>query len=76
MLVTILGAVSQPCVHEIAIGTPIEEVLSLAGGASGAAAGAAARRLLRYLGRRGRGSGPCPSHRQAWRTWAPAWAPA
>jgi NADH:ubiquinone oxidoreductase subunit F (NADH-binding) len=34
MLVTILGAVNQPCVHEIAIGAPIQEVLSLAGGAS------------------------------------------
>jgi len=34
MLVTILGAVNQPCVQEIAIGTPIQEVLSLAGGAS------------------------------------------
>jgi NADH:ubiquinone oxidoreductase subunit F (NADH-binding) len=34
MLVTILGAVSRPCVDEIAIGTPIEEVLSRAGGAS------------------------------------------
>ena len=35
MLVTILGAVNQPCVHEIAIGTPIQELLRLAGGASG-----------------------------------------
>ena len=34
MLVTILGAVHQPCVHEIAIGTPVGEVLGLAGGAS------------------------------------------
>ena len=34
MLVTILGAVREPCVHEIAIGTPIGEVLSLAGGPS------------------------------------------
>ena len=34
MLVTILGAVNQPCVHEIAIGTPIQQVLSLASGAS------------------------------------------
>ena len=34
MLVTVLGAVNQPCVHEIAIGTPVGEVLSLAGGAS------------------------------------------
>ncbi|HEX9353953.1 MAG TPA: NADH-ubiquinone oxidoreductase-F iron-sulfur binding region domain-containing protein [Streptosporangiaceae bacterium] len=34
MLVTILGAVNEPCVHEIAIGTPVSEVLSLAGGAS------------------------------------------
>ena len=34
MLVTILGAVNQPCVHEIAIGTPIQQVLSLADGAS------------------------------------------
>src|ERR1022692_3513991 len=34
MLVTILGAVNQPCVHEIAIGTPIQQALSLAGGAS------------------------------------------
>src|ERR1039457_3605736 len=34
MLVTILGAVHEPCVHEIAIGTPVEEVLALAGGAA------------------------------------------
>lgn len=34
MLVTVLGAVNEPCVHEIAIGTPVGEVLSLAGGAS------------------------------------------
>jgi NADH:ubiquinone oxidoreductase subunit F (NADH-binding) len=34
MLVTILGAVREPCVHEIAIGTPIGEVLGLAGGPS------------------------------------------
>jgi NADH:ubiquinone oxidoreductase subunit F (NADH-binding) len=34
MLVTILGAVNQPRVHEIAIGTSVQEVLSLAGGAS------------------------------------------
>jgi NADH:ubiquinone oxidoreductase subunit F (NADH-binding) len=35
MLVTILGAVREPCVAEIALGTPLEEVLALAGGASG-----------------------------------------
>jgi NADH:ubiquinone oxidoreductase subunit F (NADH-binding) len=34
MLVTILGGVNEPGVHEIAIGTPVGEVLSLAGGAS------------------------------------------
>jgi NADH:ubiquinone oxidoreductase subunit F (NADH-binding) len=34
MLVTILGAVNQPCVQEIAIGTPIQEVLNRASGAS------------------------------------------
>jgi NADH:ubiquinone oxidoreductase subunit F (NADH-binding) len=34
MLVTILGAVNQPCVCEIAIGTSLRETLSLAGGAS------------------------------------------
>jgi NADH:ubiquinone oxidoreductase subunit F (NADH-binding) len=34
MLVTILGAVNEPCVHEIAVGTPVQEVLSLAGAAS------------------------------------------
>jgi len=34
MLVTVLGAVHQPCVHEVAIGTPVGEVLGLAGGAS------------------------------------------
>lgn len=34
MLVTVLGAVNQPGVHEIAIGTPVGDVLSLAGGAS------------------------------------------
>ena len=34
MLVTIVGAVNQPSVHEIAIGTPLQEALALAGGAS------------------------------------------
>ena len=34
MLVTILGAVNQPCVREIAIGTSLQETLSLAGGAA------------------------------------------
>ncbi len=34
MLVTILGAVNAPCVHEIAIGTPVQDVLRLAGGPS------------------------------------------
>jgi len=34
MLVTILGAVNEPCVHEIAIGTPVRDVLRLAGGPS------------------------------------------
>ncbi len=34
MLVTVLGAVNQPCVHEIAIGVPVGEVLRLAGGPS------------------------------------------
>jgi NADH:ubiquinone oxidoreductase subunit F (NADH-binding) len=34
MLVTILGAVHEPGVHEIAIGTPVGKVLSLAGGPS------------------------------------------
>jgi len=34
MLVTILGAVREPCVHEIALGTPTGEVLGLAGGPS------------------------------------------
>ncbi len=34
MLVTILGAVHEPSVHEVAIGTPVHEVLALAGGAS------------------------------------------
>ncbi len=34
MLVTILGAVREPCVREVAIGTGIAEVLDLAGGAS------------------------------------------
>ena len=32
MLVTVLGAVREPCVHEIAIGTPVGEILSMAGG--------------------------------------------
>ena len=32
MLVTILGAVPDPGVHEVAIGTPIDEVLGRAGG--------------------------------------------
>jgi NADH:ubiquinone oxidoreductase subunit F (NADH-binding) len=34
MLVTILGAVHEPSVHEVAFGTPVEDVLGLAGGAS------------------------------------------
>ena len=34
MLVTILGAVNEPCVCEIAIGTPVQETLRLAGGAA------------------------------------------
>ena len=54
MLVTILGAVREPCVTEIAIGTPVGEVLQLADGAAAPLAGGAARRLLRRLGRRGR----------------------
>ena len=33
-LVTVLGAVREPYVHEIAIGTPIGEILDMAGGAS------------------------------------------
>jgi NADH:ubiquinone oxidoreductase subunit F (NADH-binding) len=33
MLVTILGAVNEPGVHEVAIGTPVREVLGLAGAA-------------------------------------------
>ena len=32
MLVTVLGAVREPCVREIAIGTPVGEILSMAGG--------------------------------------------
>jgi NADH:ubiquinone oxidoreductase subunit F (NADH-binding) len=35
MLVTVLGAVREPSVLEIAIGTPVSEVLDLAGGPSG-----------------------------------------
>jgi NADH:ubiquinone oxidoreductase subunit F (NADH-binding) len=35
MLVTVLGAVREPGVVEVAIGTPVGEVLDLAGGASG-----------------------------------------
>jgi NADH:ubiquinone oxidoreductase subunit F (NADH-binding) len=35
MLVTVLGAVREPSVVEIAIGTPVSEVLDLAGGPSG-----------------------------------------
>ena len=34
MLVTVLGAVREPCVLEIAIGTPVGQVLGLAGGPS------------------------------------------
>ncbi len=34
MLVTVLGAVHRPHVHEVAVGTPIQQVLDLAGGAS------------------------------------------
>ena len=32
MLVTVLGAVREPCVHEIAIGTPVGQILGMAGG--------------------------------------------
>lgn len=32
MLVTVLGAVRAPCVQEIAIGTPVGEILDMAGG--------------------------------------------
>jgi NADH:ubiquinone oxidoreductase subunit F (NADH-binding) len=35
MLVTVLGAVHEPSVLEIAVGTPVAEVLDLAGGPSG-----------------------------------------
>ena len=35
MLVTVLGAVREPSVCEVAIGTPVSEVLGLVGGASG-----------------------------------------
>jgi NADH:ubiquinone oxidoreductase subunit F (NADH-binding) len=35
MLVTVLGAVREPSVLEIAIGTPVSEILDLAGGPSG-----------------------------------------
>jgi NADH:ubiquinone oxidoreductase subunit F (NADH-binding) len=34
MLVTIIGAVREPCVQEIAVGTPVGRVLDLAGGPS------------------------------------------
>ncbi len=34
MLVTVLGAVSEPGVREVAIGTPVGQLLDLAGGAS------------------------------------------
>jgi NADH:ubiquinone oxidoreductase subunit F (NADH-binding) len=34
MLVTVLGAVREPCVQEIAIGTPVGELLEMAGGKS------------------------------------------
>jgi NADH:ubiquinone oxidoreductase subunit F (NADH-binding) len=34
MLVTVLGAVRQPCVQEIAIGTAVGEILDMAGGTS------------------------------------------
>ena len=51
MLVTVLGAVNEPCVHEIAIGIPVGEVLRAGGRRVRAAAGPAAWRLLRELGR-------------------------
>jgi NADH:ubiquinone oxidoreductase subunit F (NADH-binding) len=35
MLVTVTGAVHRPCVAEIAIGTPLDEVLGRAGGVTG-----------------------------------------
>ena len=50
MLVTVLGAVREPGVLEIAIGTPVGQLLDLAGGPCRAAAGGAARRLLRQPG--------------------------
>ena len=75
MLVTVLGAVSEPCVHEIAIGTPVEDVLRLAGGAS---APLQALLLGGYFGRWADAAAvaPCPSRRKAWRRWAPGSAPA
>ena len=50
---------SPGCV-EIAIGTPIQDLIDLAGGASRPAAGAAARRVLRQLGRAGRRAARLP----------------
>ena len=71
MLVTVLGAVREPCVLEIAIGTPVGLVLDLAGGPSAplqallggyfgawAAAAQAAGRLFSAAGLAGLGAGP------------------
>ena len=74
MLVTVLGAVREPCVHEIAIGTPVGQILEHGRRRVGAASGAADRRLLRTLGRRGRGSSRALLLGRAWHRWAPAWA--
>ena len=73
MLVTVLGAVREPCVHEIAIGTPVGQILSTAGGAS---APLQALLIGGYFGRwvdaAAAAAGPFSS--AAWHRWVPAWA--
>ena len=50
MLVTVIGAVREPGVREIEIGTPVTDVLARAGGPGRPLSRAADRRILRHLG--------------------------
>ena len=52
ILVTLSGAVARPGVYEVALGTPLRELLAQAGGAREDDPGLSDRRVLRHLGRR------------------------
>ena len=73
-LVTVLGAVNAPGVYEVAIGTPVRNVLALAGGPA-----AASRKRCSSAGTSARGQEPttcstCRFPRQASGRRVPAWA--